>query len=419
MKSHVSIPKHMRSDSLPIFTLKLEDWCFYIALVGYLVWRIFQSSMLAFPDGSSLNSIIHFGLLALFALSCLGHIKLDVNFFVALILGLVGLLVKVLSGWFTAVDLAIICYSARRLDFSKLALVCLITICVSCSFIVVCSQLGLIEDYCEAMRDAQVRHSLGFLWCTYLSHYYLEIVLLYVYLRPNAHFSELIFLFIFNLYIFVMTGSRNSFLMATIALLFTLLYPYFANKGRVSKNKFPQKLMSYSYLLLTIICFALPLAYDPESSAWSKINTFSSNRLVQTQASLYKYGVKPLGQDITFVGNGLIVTSDGVKTDANINTSGDINMVDSSFVRLFILDGFIVASIILCLLTLSMKRIANHSTPVLWMIVLMIGLHSVLDPQLLSFQYNSFLFLFWNSAIEELEHQIKQAKAYFVSKKLH
>lgn len=395
--------KQVQGVALALRSLSLEDCCFYAGLALYLLWKFIQGTMIAPPSGSSLNTALHFGSLGLIVLSCVGHIKLDTNFYMAFVLGAVGLLVKLCADNFTYIDLAVILYAAHRFNYRGVAKFSLVILGLACLITVMCSQVGVIQDY-PFTRGSTIRHGLGFLWCTTPSHYYLNLVLLYVYLRPQIKVPELLVLLLGDIAIYLATDSRNSFLMVILVLLFVALRRKFNKLASARVIAFTRKCAGWSFVLLTAICFALPLMYNAESGLWRKVNSVSSNRLAQTQASLYKYGVLPFGQDIEFVGNGIVITDSGLVSDKDSNPDGDANMIDSSFVRLFVMDGYVVALMVLGGLTISALSITKHESPLLWMIILIIGIHSVLDPQLLSLQCSSFLFLFWDYAVLELEN---------------
>lgn len=382
--------------------LTLEDCCFYIALTIYLLWKIFQTSMFAIPTGSSLNTLLHFGSLALFLLSCIGHIKLDANFYMALVFGTIGILVKIFGDNIAYVDLAIIFYAAHRFDFKSIAKLCLTVCSLTCIFIVICSQTGIITDYPFA-RGNRIRHGLGFLYSTFLSHYYLNVVLLYLYLKPRARKRELAVLLLGNIAIYLATDSRNSFLMVILALLFMLAYPHLKNLTDSRASRLFRRFTGWSFVIFTVICFALPLAYDTNNSVWKRINSISSNRLAQTQASLYEYGIEPFGQDIELYGNGLSMNEDGFFSGKELNPDGDVNYIDSSFVRIPVYDGVVVSICLLTIMTLASQKLSRDSSSIKCMIVLITVLHASIDDLLLSLPYSSFLFIFWNYAITEID----------------
>lgn len=379
-----------------------ERCCFYSALIVWLIWKIVQTSMFAIPNGSKFNTVIHFLLLGVFAISCLRHIKLDTNFFMAIVLGLIGVLVKVFADSFTYVDLAIIFYASQRFDFKDTAKVALITVATACAFILICSQLGAIQDY-PFTRGSKIRHGLGFLYTTFLSHYYLNIVLLYVFLRPRPKIVEIIVLLLIDIAIFVATDSRNSFLLVILILAFVILAPSLKKITGVRLNKFFRNFVGWSFVLFAVLCLVLPVVFDSSNSTWKSLDSVSSHRLSQTQASLNKYGVTAFGQDIEINGNGLYASNEGIITASEHNPSGDTNYVDSSFMQILIYDGAVVWVFLLAVATAASLRISKKDSALLCVITLLIVVHAAVDDLFIDLQYDTFLLLFWGYAAASIQ----------------
>lgn len=385
---------------------RVESYCFFIALVCWLIWKITGTSMLSIPDGSSLNTAIHFSLLGLFALSFLRHIRIDTNFWMALIFGAVGVLVKVFADDFMFIDLAVILYAGSRFDFKQIAKVCLIVCAACCALIVVCSQIGVIQDY-PFTRGSQIRHGLGFLYSTFLSHYYLNIVLLYLYLRPQPKLIELGGLLVVDIAIYLATDSRNAFLLVILVLIFVLVAPGLKKIAGPKLVAFGRGLTKWVFLICAVLCFILPLAYNPSDGIWHTANSISSNRLAQTQASIFKYGVSPFGQDIDFNGNGLTLTENGVETSQQQHPDGDGNYIDSSFVQVCIKTGLAIFLCLMVILVAASFEISSQGSILLCFFVFIIAFHCSIDDLLVDINYNAFLFLFWNSAVIQINKVLK------------
>lgn len=400
-------PAHMTPQRNLHFSNSFERYekiCFYIALVSYIIWKVMQTSMFALPEGSRLNTLIHFGALGFFVLSCIRHIKFDVNFCLALLMGVLGILVKISADSILFVDLAVIFYAGHRYDFKDIAKASLAVIGLACLLIVLCSQVGFIEDYIFVRKsDGTVRHGLGFLYCTYLSHYYLNLVLLYVYLRPQVKVPKIAVMLAIDVAIYLATDSRNSFLMVILVLLFVAVRPKLNKYANARAVSFARVFIGWSFVIFTAICFALPLLYNAESDLWRKVNLISSNRLAQTQAALGDYGIKPLGQDIELYGFGLSVDENGAYSGRELNPDVDTNYVDSSFVSIPIHNGAIAFILVLTIVTLGSIRLARECESILLMIILITVLHASIDDLFLKLQYSSFLFLFWDYAVFEIQ----------------
>lgn len=82
-------------------------------------------------------------------------------------------------------------FCGRRVAFSEIAKVTVILQTVTTILIVTLSSLGLIDNVSNIRADGTTRISLGFAYVTFLSYIFLNIVLLWVWLRNKSmRFSE-------------------------------------------------------------------------------------------------------------------------------------------------------------------------------------------------------------------------------------
>lgn len=360
----------------------------------YLVWKISQSTLLAFITDGLPNTIIHFLILALLTIGDVYTHRdqyfrrpFDRKLIPVICFFILGCIVWIVSGRVEIIDLVILVWCCRNVDFKKIAITSIGIISIFSLIVVALSLFGVINDYVWD-PGTRNRHGFGFLYCTTLSHLFLTISLLWIFLRRGAlMLVEILGILAIDILIFIFTDAKNSFILVILALALWFFL-------RVSKDRFAtKKVLSISgawifpiLAILSLICF---LAFNPSSEFWNIVNHALANRLAQTQATLFTYGVLPFGQEIELVGNWL--TPEGVM---EISTgSFDTNFVDNSYMHILIYMGWVaLAAVIFALFRLG-KWAANTNNKYLALCLCVIALHAVLDTQLIEPVYNTFLFL--------------------------
>lgn len=362
---------------------------FYAGYGIWLIWKLVSISMLSFAEGSSVNTMLHALSLACLLGSAVMFRLFDSKTVFALALCAFGLIVKMNAGNILFIDLAIVFYASRCADYKGIARFSLGLLGVGSIAIVMGSAIGIIPDYLFT-RGETIRHGLGFLYSTNLSHLYLNIVLLFLFLRrDDVQFSECLLLFSIDVLIYILTDSRNSCGLVAIAL-------FCACAFKISRNEKLDLALAWiarcSFGLFTVLLLIAALAFNPEDEGWKALNRFTSNRIAQDHASLIKYGVKPFGQEIEF-SNRTIAMGETDKTEQEANPEGDPNIVESSFLNILITKGYVSLLLVLLGFWIAMRNEADR-----WMnlIMLMISAHSAFDFQLTNLLYTTFLMWVWN-----------------------
>lgn len=392
----------MRADKTKAMTRRgLADAAFHVALVCWLVWKISSTTMLALPTESKANTVIHGVLLLLLAASCLATPR-TIGPGLLLFLGMcvVGALVKVCSDSFEIIDLAFLLFAASRFELRHVVKVCLVTVAACVVVVVALALLGVIQNYVFWRAATEPRYGLGFLYSTFLSHYYLNIVLMYAYIRRGRLRSwEMLAALVIDVVIFGATDSRNSFLLVIFTLAILKGCQLVSARHKVPPAAL--RLMGqWSFLLLAVASAAVVVAYDPTSQAWARMNEISSNRVSQTRTAFETYGLTPFGQEIEFSTNGLVNEGGEIKKVSEYNAAGDRNYVDSSYLNILLTKGVVTFALVMGMATLGGAKAARDGDWALCAVLFVVALHSVLDPQLINLPYSGFLFAFWNATSE-------------------
>lgn len=383
----------------------VSELLFFAGYGVWLVWKLISISMFSFAEGSPVNTVFHLVSLALLAASSLVTLRIDGSLALAVITGLLGVAVDACADNVVFIDLAVILYAGGITSFRKAALFSLVLLAVGSIVIVVSSQVGIIPDYLFPRGDATDRHGLGFLYCTNLSHLYLGMTLIYVYLRGNqAHMLEYGAILAIDFVIYYLTDSRNSCGLVLVAILLAIAVRY------LHSDVFGRALLflsRWAFIGFTIMGLLLAVCYDPGSGAWRSINGVTSNRIAQDSASLSRYGVLPFGQKIEFA-NRTIAMGETDKTERDLQPSGDTNIVESSFLNILITKGVVSLVAVLLAFWVALRKNEDY---LLAAIMLVIAAHSAFDFQLINLLYTTFLFLVWDRCAESVDSLIGRRMA--------
>ncbi|QOY60347.1 hypothetical protein [Thermophilibacter immobilis] len=359
----------------------------------WLIWKLVSISMLSVAEGSVFNTMTHALVYGLILISILMSISMDVSLILFVITAGIGIAVKIAAGDVLLLDTALILYAGRKVEFKKIAWFTLYLIGAGSVVIVVLSQFGVIPDYLFKRGSEAVRHGLGFRYCTYLSHIYLNLVMLHLYVRDGKLPAwQYIGIIIINILIFIFTDSRNSFALVLLLMIGTLCLSIFRQRPWLGSCL--RSLAKYSFVAFSVIGLVMALVYDSSTPAWKALNSLSSNRLAQDHASLNKYGIKPFGQEIEFAGNSL-VTGGSLVSRKESFPEADKNYIESSYLNTLVLRGLVPFLAVLVAFSVASREAASKDDLLMCLILFVIAAHSAFDPQLLNLLYSTFLFWVW------------------------
>lgn len=388
--------ERLRVPVAPRHRLSLYELIYYPSLFVWLVLAVFGDSAISGTvPNRGMRIILTLAVVACYALLVFkptrNEVLLDVcvAFLAAIAMknGLDNVATSVLMAW-----------CANRVDLRVAAKVSLVALLFITLTLVTLSQVGVIPDlvYGRVGSDV-VRHCLGFGYTTYLSHYWLAITMLAIYLkdwRPDV--KTILFVVAGNVAIYMATDSRNSFLLVFIALLVCCL----AKAVAPSRDRLPgwakvpvRFVLAHSITLCALLSVALFMGLRTGTTAGDKVNSLTTNRVHYTQLALDTYGVKPLGQDVNWStyhyveGRGYVA---GYHVDG-VLVESPYCYVDNSVVNLLITWGVLPTVLMLVGFEVTTSRLVRTAQYGLAATFLLFGVHSILDPQLVILAYTPFL----------------------------
>lgn len=312
-------------------------------------------------------------------------------FFIGLI---ISLLVLLIAKEKSLIILLFILYANQNINIKKFLKKLFKVLFIAFFVIVLLSLFHIIPNW-QYYRGPLIRYSLGYIYPTVMMSLYLLIVLLYCAIRNNNYnLFDISILSAFNIFLYVLSNARISFLSINIVLLYMFIKTN--NKGKnIIDNLIGNKLIKIIVIglpcLFYVLNMLLSIGYISGNSKAYRINQILSNRIRYSSEAIVEYGLEPFGEDIEWYGWGKYGYSEEVDYK-----NFKYNFVDSSYSRILFDYGYIVAAIIVCLYTILLYDLYKKKKYNYIFIITIILLWSFIDPIIFNIGQNPFLLLFAN-----------------------
>ncbi len=274
-------------------------------------------------------------------------------------------------------------YSAKNVSFEKLLKVTLIIQAAVFAVTVVCSQIGILEDFIwdAGSRD---RHGLGYTHSLLGSHFVLFMSVILVVLIGKMTVWATALILAANYLMYVFTDSR-------ISLVGGITFAIFAWMARLfdKKNK-KRNMLSYVVSVIPFL-FAGGSILVSANCNWNvgvvnRINDLLSSRLWLMATAWEQYGITLFGQKIKWIGESTRKTSGFDSTLA-------YNYVDNAYMQSMFNYGILFV-ILLCVgFGIVLYRNMQKGNYLMVAALAVVLVHGLLNPQLVELAYNPFLLL--------------------------
>ena len=294
-----------------------------------------------------------------------------------LILVVAGLISYITSGWYVIMVLAILLVNMKNINIRKLIIIWIIEISILMLFIAISYKIGVIgETTISWDRDTGIeRYTLGYNYTTFSSNYFFHLTIFYLYIKRNLiKYLELGVLALLNIYLYNFTNTKAAVIYSVLAIILVILMKKFNfSKGVSYINKFSMFVGGFVAGLLTYL-------YKYDSAIILEINVILSGRLYYGYKGIEEYGITLFGQKITWI------------TEVILDSELQYNYIDSSYLNIMFNYGIIMLLFVMLGYYVLGKR--NISNDIYYSIlILIITLHSMFDPQLIEIMYNPSILL--------------------------
>lgn len=287
-------------------------------------------------------------------------------------------------------------YAARGISFRKIAIWTVVMQACLLAFVVTCSLTGVIENHIfwqYGVNDVRCRYGLGFLYCSYTSHYLLLFLMLYLVVRKRVRWYEMVLLLGLNIAGFLATDTKTDMLSLALMCATVVILKFLCIK-KVDLRKISYLAFSVPFLFW-VASFVMAKLYDPTSANWIKLNRILSDRLLLSHQALVDYPIHLFGQKIKWVGGSAMI-----KDPTQI-----YNYVDNNYISVMLQRG-VLFTFLMCLsygraLYISIKKNQLAMAAGLFVFTV-VGL---VNPEMRNLLYNTFMLVLLKSEkqFEELE----------------
>ncbi len=251
--------------------------------------------------------------------------------------------------------------------------------------IMVLSLVGIIpNDYYIRPDIRVVRFCLGFAFATYPAIFVYSLTCVYIYLRSDRiKIYEYLILFVINLFLFFATNTRFEIVCAAAVMVLSIIHKYIKNK---TFNEFVKYIAILSMPFLTVISIFLAYTYKTGDSFFYTADKLLSGRIHLMNQAVEKYGVTAFSQDIEWV------DLDDIRREG-LTGKAHNNVVDNGYINVMLNQGIAVLVLIETAFVFVIIIEEKRNNTICKYIILMLALHSFINPQLLQIVYNPFILL--------------------------
>ncbi len=213
----------------------------------------------------------------------------------------------------------------------------------------------------------RTRYGLGFTYTTFSANYYLCAVILSVFAIKKYKIIHYILFLVGAIVLFILTDTKSAFACVILMLLLVYIKENFENSKII---KAISKINIYLFLIGSTGMWILSALYNKENAILEFLNKLTTGRIYLASNGLKYWGVTLFGS-----------RTNNVITLAN-------NYIDSSYMQILFRNGVIFLVIVVLLLTIFAYIINKIGDKNFIIVLFILGVHSILDPQLIMLAYN-------------------------------
>ena len=287
---------------------------------------------------------------------------------------------------FSLFSMGIFVLGARNVDFKRIIKIYLTIGLLLLAFVVLSAMVGLIRNlvYRRDMTNI-VRQSFGIAYPTDFAAHVLYLILAYAYLKfGKIKWYDYVVFLAAAVFLVKFSDARLS------AYAIILSIPVLWIGQRAQTDHLLSRFIASFYWTVPILSAYLVIIasyfFTPSNKILTKVNNASSGRLFLGHKAISEYGFSMFGKQIIEHGWG---GANGLKMSQN--APANYFFVDSSFLRMTILYGIIMAIIILLAMTKISWESFQKGSFALASIIVIVSVSAMVEQRLLDLAYDPFL----------------------------
>ena len=376
---------------------KAREFLFFSAYILYLFLKIFFSdSTYGNLVPSYFKSVLLYASYFIFIIKIISDKKYDKKGLIIIILfTILGIIISYFSDVINILELFLIIYAARNIEFKKIARVTLIEIGLLSLIIIISCKLGIIQNYVFIRKNGSIRNSLGFSYVGKLPVFLMEMEFLYLYLKEknnkHANVIAIIIMFIINYIAYMLTDVKNCFILSSLMI---VLYVICVRKGYIDFKKKSLKVVLCSvYVICLVTSVFLAIHYDSGNPKYVELDEVLTGRLEITHKMIKKYPISLFGNSITMYG------STAIKYKHIKGT--DYSYIDSAYIQILLRYGILFSAIFGIAYISLMKKSIEKDKKMLAIWLFLLAISSIIDDTIINIQYNCVLLYLFQSLREK------------------
>lgn len=310
------------------------------------------------------------------------------------------------DGGLTAIYVFIVAFASKNVSLEKICKATLFTIIISNLFVILSSQIGIIEDdvgtrmissnVVSLLSGEYTRHSMGFLVSNQVPITFLILYLIFVIWKKDeipVWFN--IGILVLNFIIFYFFGARTIFLLVMMTIILYYIVIFIDKIICIRIKRMPISPIVFTFIICCLVSFGICFAYDSDSSFFYYLDTFFNHRISMAHDALNYYG-------ITLLGLGKIAgTYEGELNALMANT------VDNGYILLVIQRGLIIAIVVVMALSYLIKIAVNKKNLYLLLALVVFAVENMINADLISYRSVILYCFIFNQSDTLLEGQDK------------
>lgn len=353
----------------------LNDWLFYIAYTFYLVVALLRES--SFPTqypNIPINKLLTLSILLLMLKAFLNQMySTEERVGICIAFGIlvwinfaIGNVITNNVTWIIAFNI-----SARDIEFRKTARISIVTCSIMLAFIIFSSLSGIIPNRVMGY-PVRTRYFLGFVYPSLPPTLLFNIVALLVYLKRNTiKLWQMALLLGIDILLYVITDSRNPFLLVCIALATVIILRL--KPDLFDRSKVLGWVLVFSVVICTVFSLWLAFNYDPAKPWMAKLNGTLSGRLKLSRNSINMRGIKLFPRPFPQSENGVTYP-----------------YVDCTYLYVLQYFGVILSTAFLGFITYGLYKIWKKKEYYLLIVMTFMAINAMIDRNLMRLGYNTF-----------------------------
>lgn len=359
---------------------------YFIVLAAFIIHTYFDNTTFKLPWPDHYYEILRIAMVGIvlvkFGLDDSHPVREVIQYF---LFWLILTLAAQKTGYIFLTEISFLVLGAKNVPFIKIAKLYLgISVCILLiTFIGALS--GVIPNYIF-YTGRLPKNSFGMLYSTDFAAHVFFTALIFVYIRgKKVSYIECLLFVLSGIVVYIYIRAKmNSGGLILLGTLLGLIKSFDAlgkrKKWIQSLKRILLSLMSFSFIIFSILSIVLSFYYNAENQYFNKLNAILNNRLSLGRNGIFNYGLTLLGRPFELIG------TDYIQKEG-------YNFIDSSYILVMLRYGFLTLCLFVVMFTLIAYKAKKTNNDILLVILTLLAIQCSIEHHLTELNYNIFLLL--------------------------